>query len=481
MSSSKSCLSKDSVRACFRSKWPLILVFGVGVFFRFHGLTEWSLWEDEERTLYFSQHLDASFPASFPLYFEMLNGLFRLSGISVAVGRWCSALAGMTGVCLVYLCFRKWIGRGGAMLAAFLLAINFGHLFWSQSIRYYSMAFVFQLLCISCFLKGFEEDDLFSLFLSGAALVLALLTHSSSLLLVPVLVCYIFLTYCFKESMGRYAVRCYTAYGIYMLLVVGGFGYWRFVGIHNMISGWTVPSARDPIHIILSFNAFFGAPLIVIGMLAPFFVSVIQRRMIVFFVILSFLPLLELVVIAQMDVMDVAWYHVLFSLIGLVVLASVSIKSLYGLNHRFMLYVFAGGTLIYYLIFAAFYHTTLNGCRPPWREAAAYLQRSAVIDPNGDDGPEIYATAPAVVSYYLGAEPTNQMGYPLVRRVGFQPPEGVPVREQWILIRPNYITDEYARWFERHCILKKRFDSRIGPIDRWSVLVYHRPRLISSR
>lgn len=473
LSGQKLCVSKEKIQAVFHSALPILIVVGIGLFLRLYGLTEWSLWEDEERTLYFSRHLEAPFPGSFPLFFNLLSMLSSFSDMSLSIGRYCAATAGIAGVCFFYACFYKRIGRTPALLSTFFIAVNFGHLFWSQSIRYYSTVFLFQLVCIYLFLKGFEEEDLFALVLSNMLLALALATHSSAILIVPVFAGFIILTVCLKGVLGGYGLRYYLVYGMSLVAVMVGFVAWKSTAIHGMVTGWTVPSARDPFHILLSVVFFFGVPLVVFGFIAPFVSSVISGRMTVFFTLLSFLPPLELVTIAMMDTMDVAWYHVLFSLMGFAVLASVAAVSLYGSKYRMLSLVLLAGTFIYYLVFAVSYHTTLNGCRPPWQEVAEYLRKNADIDPGRENNPEIYATAPAVVAYYLGAEPGARMGSALVERVGFNAPEQAPDKEQWFLMRPNYVNETYARWLKKNCRYMEKFESRIGPVDRWSVIVYH--------
>ena len=121
-------------------------------------LGEWSLWEDEEGSIYYALRLEQAFPSFFPLFFATLHEVFRLTGVSVQVG--CPLPAphfGIGSIVLTYACFRKLLSGPVALVAAFLLAINLGHLFWSQSIRYYMMVLDFQLLSVYWFLVGFER------------------------------------------------------------------------------------------------------------------------------------------------------------------------------------------------------------------------------------------------------------------------------------------------------------------------------------
>ncbi len=182
---------KENILRFIRSPLPIFVILGIAAGLRFANLYEWSLWEDEETTIYFSQHLDHSFPSSFPIFFILLNGLFRLTGISVEVGRLIPAAAGVLSVWLVYVCFKRLVSRETALLASLFLAINLGHLFWSQSIRYYVLVFAFQLLSMYWFIYGFESGKYRFLLFSCLAFALSLFSHSSAILLAPVYVVFL--------------------------------------------------------------------------------------------------------------------------------------------------------------------------------------------------------------------------------------------------------------------------------------------------
>ena len=91
-------------------------------------------------------HLDDPYIRGFPLLFHVLKGLDRLFAETLLTGRVLAAVCGVVSVGLTYACFRSFVGRPPALLAALLLALNLGHLFWSQSARYYTGVLVLEVV-----------------------------------------------------------------------------------------------------------------------------------------------------------------------------------------------------------------------------------------------------------------------------------------------------------------------------------------------
>ncbi|MBU4184674.1 MAG: glycosyltransferase family 39 protein [Proteobacteria bacterium] len=472
---------KGKLSQLFRSPWAIVLLLGIATVLRLWKISDWSLWEDEEATIYFSQHLGKPFPSSFPVFFLALNGVFRLTGVSVGAGRFLAAAMGVLSIYFLYACFRKWISREAAFLAGLLLAINLGHLFWSQSIRYYTMVLVLQLLSMYWFLEGFEQRKYRALILSNIAFAIALLTHFSAVLLAPVFVLFLALMIWNQESDGAYNLKGYLVFGIPLLAILGYFAFDFFQQLQLQASlgegGGIMPSARDPLKFLVRVLAYFGMPVVGLGLLAPFIARQIPKRIMHFLVIAGILPIVELIVITLLnmvtDVVSVTWYYGFFSLIGFVILASLSLVSLHQRGYRVLSVLLGSATVLYYTVFLIAYHTTMHGGRPQWEEATAYLQQAACVQVQSDKNPEIFATAPGVVAFYLGVDPSETMGHPLVKKTLFHPPTSKQASDRWILIKANCITEEYASWLTGRCNLKARFESQIGPFDQWSILVYH--------
>jgi predicted membrane-bound mannosyltransferase len=174
----------EALTGSWAAAWCILLLATV---LRFWKVGEWSVWIDELSSVYFSQHPQKPFPHCFPVFFYALRALFQVAGISVPAGRLFVASLGVVSIGLTFTCLRRLVDYRVALLAVLLLAVSFGHIFWSQAIRYYMLVFVLEVLSASCFIRGLEDDNRWQLLLSNLALLLGLLTHSSAALLIPVL------------------------------------------------------------------------------------------------------------------------------------------------------------------------------------------------------------------------------------------------------------------------------------------------------
>ncbi|HWY87882.1 MAG TPA: glycosyltransferase family 39 protein [Gemmataceae bacterium] len=453
------------------SPWVVVAVLAFAALLRFWDVTQWSLWEDEETTVFFSQNLQKPFPSFFPIYFALLSWVYEITAVSVASGRVFAALLGILNIGLVYACFRRLLNRPTAMLAAVFLTVNLGHLFWSQSIRYFMLTLTFQLLCAYWFFTGFERKSYARLVLSNVALTFALLTHFSAVLLVPVLIAYLGLMVMRRESSGAYGLKGYIVFCVPFLAILGAFAK-RFLQMKGLLDDMPSPLARDPVHVVVTALAYFGVPVIGLGLLYPLLGRRTLTRVGWFICLLGIIPALELIVIARLNLANVTWYYGLVSLVGFAGLAAMSLVYLYEHGRRKLSVSLGAAACAYYLVFLGGYYTTMHGDRPRWKDAAAYLVDREGIRAEATANPDVYASVCGTVAFYLGVPPAQTMGHPLVKHWPQTPPMPLPSVEQWYVVEAGVVGPDYERWFADYCVLKARFDARSGPKDR-SVLVYH--------
>jgi hypothetical protein len=426
------------------------------------------MWEDEEGSMTLAQKPFRGFQGYFPIYFIILNGQMRPTGLSVPAARVIPACMGILSILFTFVCLRRYVSARAALIACLLLSLNIGHVFFSQSVRYYTTALVFQLLALAWFLQGFEEDRIWPLAASVFAFTLGLLTHFSAVLLAPVFVGYLLLTIVRGESGNGYHKKNYVLFGMMLVAVLTVFA-WRIMQLRNMIGGWAIPSQRDPVHTALTFLAYFGIPLLGLALLAPWLARQLRSRILLFLLCAGFLPVLEVLVIAGMNVVNVTWYYAMIALVGLALLAGAGLVGLWERGYR----ISAGGlgvaAVSYYVVFLLAYNFNWHGDRPRWAEAAAYLHDVANIDPAGPNTAEVYATVPGVVAFYLGADPRRPETYAVVRLLPRQPVH--QVKSAWYVVEAKVLSAEFRDWFANHCTLEARFESMTGHVDR-TVLVY---------
>src|SRR5579883_3258705 len=253
-----------------RPEWRFALyaagVVVVAVALRAVGIATWSLWEDEEGSLT-RAHEDIfwGFQKYFPVFFYVLRKYVDLVGLSVGPLRALPAVAGVLSILFTMTGFRRHVSGGTAAVAGLLLAVNLGHLFFSQSVRYYTTVLALEVLALAWFFDGFESARPEKLALSLAALVVALFTHFSALLTIPALLGYLAAARAAGERRGGYRLTWCAAYAAAAGLIAAFFS-WRMVLLQReMIGGMAIPSQRDPVHVATTVAAYFGLPLLALG------------------------------------------------------------------------------------------------------------------------------------------------------------------------------------------------------------------------
>jgi 4-amino-4-deoxy-L-arabinose transferase-like glycosyltransferase len=450
----------------------------VAVGVRAIGLREWSLWEDEEASIFYALHPSLPFPSLFPVFFLMLKGAFAIAGVSVDVARVFSALVGLVSLWLVYACFKHWLGRSTVRLAVLFMAVNLGHVFWSQSVRYYTAALCFQIVSLAWFLTGFEKKRPMLLVLANVAFAAALLTHLSAILLLPVFVAFLVLSP-FVSRGRRYEWSSYVAFAVPLALSTATFAV-RIQQSQELMAPWVVPSAREPWHVLVTSAAYFGPPLLLLGAIGS-----IRRGWAtmppvhLLMVCVSMVPLAEMPIITALDLINVAWYYGLIALVGLSVLSAELIADLYARRRRVLAKLAAGGALVYSVAWLIVYFTHAAGDRPRWKEATEYIMREGGVRYGAPRSPDVFATAPGVVAYYLGVPDGGRQGESLVRMPTWTPRASQSLKDEWYLLPAFDISAEYQDWLRARCTLKAAFAATLGPRDR-SVKVYYCPATSAS-
>lgn len=452
-----------------KSQHVMVLVLAIALLTRFWHITTWSLWEDEEWSIAQAFQPDNEFRGFFPIFFAVLNPILAASDLSVGAARLLPALMGILSIGLTYYCFRRWVTAPVALMAALLLAINIGHVFWSQSVRYYTAVLVFQMLTVFWFYDGFENDRTMSLVLANIAFVLALLTHFSAMLLAPVLVGYLMLVILHRiapNGLNRTNVAVFgVLFGSTLIVFL-----WRMVHLRNLIGGYVVPSMRDPAHVGVTLMAYFGIPILAIGCLSPWLASSLSSRTRLLFYCIAGIPLLELLVIVCLNLINVTWYYAFIAMFGWAVLSASVFVGLWQRQKKTWAISLCAISIAYYLTFLGGYHFNWNGDRPRWKDAADYLRMNSSVAQSSPKWSEVYGQSYGVLSFYLGADPRSPSMHPIVQKLPAQPPSA-PVSDSWYVVEARAVPGEYKEWFSKNCTLRARFDSFTGPIDR-SVLIY---------
>ena len=123
----------------------LLLILLLACALRFYRLDAQSLWNDEGTSIAVAGRdlatitRDAAHDIHPPLYYWLLHGWLRLTGDTEFAARSFSALLGLLLVALTCALGRRLIGRGPALLAAFLAAVHPFQVYYAQEARMYML------------------------------------------------------------------------------------------------------------------------------------------------------------------------------------------------------------------------------------------------------------------------------------------------------------------------------------------------------
>lgn len=442
--------------------WVAQAILVAATAMRLYGLGEWSLWEDEETTIFFSHHPDQRFPRIFPVFFVLLGWLYDITGVSVLAGRLLAASFGILSLALTYAIARRFAGERVALVALVLVALSPGHLFWSQSIRYYGLALCLQLASIWLLLEGARRLMPVLSIASAATLALAVATHISALLLLPGQAAYLLWLAWSGGVKGRRGVNIAVAAAGLVALAL--FRLNRTTRVLESSKAYVSSSGVDPVHLVVTGVVYFGLPAVVLAAVGAWRVIHTRRAEGAFFVLLGLGLPAGLVALTFLDTINVTYYYGLVALPGLAVLAGDGVEWVVKWGRRSAIAVALACVAFYVPVLAAYYGPAY-GDRPRWRDAAALVRQAQSIDPNLP----VFAQVPGVIAFYLGVPPDETMGHPSV--AGWRPQSDARGERGIYVFEDRLLSGASREQFEKSCTLLGRVDSRMLVRDR-SVAVY---------
>ena len=440
--------------------WSLLLA---GAALRLCRLGDWSLWFDEETSIYFALNANKPFPRAFPLYFWVLGRLFSAAGVSVYSARLLSALAGIATLWLAWRCIRRFAGDDVALPALVLLVLSPGHLFWSQSIRYYTLLLVFEIASVHAFLTALQRRSPLWWSLTAGWLVLALLTNTTAALLVPVYVLAVVWTLATRRIANRLSWAAIVPALTVVALAIAALT--TLLTLHQQFGD---QSDGPGVHLLMRFIGYAGVPAVALMLVALAFTRQPPAAFVVF-ALLSIVPVLELLLLRTTGLWSVAWYHGFIALIGVVAMGGYGWKALAERLPRWALAGTGVGVIGVSLAIVVSYFTTAYGDRPRWDEAASVLRQHGVVATT--KGVDVFSHAPGVIAYYLGVPPGETMGDPLVRLPTVPVLRRSPSSESWWVLERRLIRPDDQQWLDGHCEQRGVFPAWMITRDR-TVVVY---------
>jgi mannosyltransferase len=168
------------------SNYIVLLILVLATALRFYHIDYQSVWLDEICSILEADpnikwsDLEATIMLSDPhppLYFALMKILFQLFGYTTLVARVFSAIVGVGGVYALYLLGKEIDNKNTGLLAAFLLAINSFHIYYSQEVRMYALLVLLTVLSYYRLVVYLKENTYKNAILYGLFTGLMLLTQ----------------------------------------------------------------------------------------------------------------------------------------------------------------------------------------------------------------------------------------------------------------------------------------------------------------
>ena len=169
-----------------KSNKVIFLFLIIGSFLRLYHLNFQSPWLDEIHTLNeakpklsFNEVHDALLIAEPhpPLYFFIMNVVFKIFGYSTFIARMVSAIIGIAGLYSIYLLGKELFSKKVGIYAMILLSVNYFHIYYSQDARMYGLLFLTTTLSFYYLTKLIKTPTLKNTLIFGLVSTLMIYSH----------------------------------------------------------------------------------------------------------------------------------------------------------------------------------------------------------------------------------------------------------------------------------------------------------------
>lgn len=150
-----------------RTAYILFGILALSAVLRLYNINFQSLWLDElysivptapENSL--QSVIEYSKGDQPPLFFIYIHYIFKIFGYNEIVGRIACAFIGLLSIPIIYYLGKECQGKLTGLFAALLTGINYFHIYYSQELRFYSMAFLCATLSYLFFIRAYKRNGL---------------------------------------------------------------------------------------------------------------------------------------------------------------------------------------------------------------------------------------------------------------------------------------------------------------------------------
>jgi len=148
-----------------KNRLILIGIILLGTALRLYHINYQSLWVDElfsiiptNPNLSVTSLIESCKSDQPPLFFFYIHYVFKLFGYNELIGRLACATIGLVSIPVIYLLGKECGDKKAGLLAAALTTVNYFHIYYSQELRFYSMAFLLSTLSYLFFIRAYKHN-----------------------------------------------------------------------------------------------------------------------------------------------------------------------------------------------------------------------------------------------------------------------------------------------------------------------------------
>jgi len=392
-----------------RSSYQIIILMAItllAAILRFYKLGEWSFWIDEIATINRAQaHANIETIINQwwqpPLSLILIDGALDTLGINEWSARLVPAVIGILSIPLLYFPIKKLFGPAVALIAVLLLAVSPWHLYWSQNARFYTSLMLLYALASFAFFVGIEEDRPWYILGFFLLLFLAVGERVIAFVLVPVVICYLFLLKIlpFEQPPGlrtRNLLLLLLPGIIFAIHEVYGFVTNGYVFLAHTIDTIVGYPNHGPFRLLLAIIYRISLPLTCLGFFGGLYLLKERKRTGLFAFSAAVAPPLLLLLVAPFTfTVD---RYVFETLPFWAILSAVTIEKIFGRTEQYEKLLPLGVLLLVLATSLSqnmLYYEFQNGDRPDWRGAFALVRQRK------GDTDLVAATRPGLGYYYL--------------------------------------------------------------------------------
>lgn len=416
----------------------MIMIIIIAAIIRLWRINDWSFWEDEIFTVQDAQNYPNTVTAN-PIIYMIVRFFINHYGLSEWSARLGPCIIGVLSVPTLYILAKRIFNSRVAMLTCIFLVIHPWHIYWSQNVRAYSLAFFVSSLAAISFYLSLERDS-FKLAITSLILtIVAILSYSQAILLVPAFFTYIVVLILvpFGLPRGMHGKNFFVFFGpfflaLLLLLSPSVRGY--------LFSGWGLSElGRSPLYILFTLVYGLGIPMSVGAFVGGLYSLSFLSRAGLFLVCYAGVPLF--IILIASPFLNIAGYYLFFTMPAYVILAALCSADVARIVSRGSKAIALSVTLIILVALLSqsyMYFTTENGGRPKWREA--YQAMKPELEWNLS-GATLVVSLPRVAEYYIQDIFNNS------------PPQDISIIQledvisQTEGLKDSWITNNQAVWF----------------------------------